>query len=133
MTIFLEPGDILDRSNVFVPHPGIYWGNNLVLHNAPPRGEHLSSFEEWTDGHDFIVTKPTPELRREILRRSSEILANPQAYSHLWRNCEHTFYQITEGAPRSPTVRKAVGITVIVVAGGLAIKYRKEISKALRS
>jgi hypothetical protein len=71
-----------------------------------------------------------PETRAEVMRRASGIIAHPHAYSYIWRNCEHTVYEVIEGKPRSPTVRLmdfVVGSAVMLVLAGLSFSYRKEI------
>jgi hypothetical protein len=131
--VILVPGDILKRWKDGVWHLGIYWGNGLVLHNSPPAGEHLSQLQEFSSDHEIVVTQPFPETRQEILQRASGVLSDPKKYSYLWRNCEHTFYQIIEGAPRSPTVQQSIAWLAAIGFGVLAIRYRKEITQALKA
>lgn len=130
----LIPGDMLVRPKDPVWHLGIYLGNGAVLHNAPGLngGETIASFVDFAKGQVVYVQQPSFENRAEILRRASQIFANPQPYSYLLRNCEHTFYEIVEGKPRSPTVMTLIALAAIAGAAVLAIKYRKEITRAVR-
>ena len=64
------------------------------------------------------------------MERASGIIANPQAYSYVWRNCEHTVYEVLEGVARSPTVRlmdRMLSAAVVLSLAGLAFSFRKVI------
>lgn len=129
----LIAGDMLRRPKSGVWHPGVYWGNGLVLHNCPSKGEHLSSFIDYAKEQVVEVRRPPAEMRSAILQRASAVLANPKQYSLLWRNCEQTFYEIIEGKAYSPTVRKAFGLVAAGTFAILTIKYRKQIARAISS
>lgn len=130
----LVPGDLLLRRKDPTWHRGIYLGNGQVLHNAPepPGGESITSFANFSKGETVYVWQPSLERRAEITQRAWHIITNPKAYSYLWRNCEHTFFEITEGTPRSPTVRTLVSLAAVAGVGILPFKYRKEIAQAVR-
>lgn len=133
----LIPGDVLRRWKDGVWHLGIYWGNGQVLHNIPgPKGgEQLSTFAAFAAGKSVEAARPDEETRPVIMRRAHSILANPKPYSYLWRNCEHTVYEIVEGAPRSPTVRRLdeiLGVAVVATVTALGLSFRHEIGRAAR-
>lgn len=128
----LIAGDILYRLKSGVWHWGVYLGNDRVLHNSRNNGEHVSSLKDFSSGENINVIRPSNEKQQAILQRASQIAANPKRYSYLWRNCEHTIYQIVEGKPRSPTANIAIGLAFIAT-GVIAYKYRKQIFKAMRS
>lgn|SRR5690348_810348 len=128
----LKPGDVLRRRKTGVWHLGVYLGKDKILHNTPGvgGGERVTSYKLFACGRDVYVAHSNPQTRAAVIERASGILAHPQAYSYVWRNCEHTVYEIMEGVARSPTVklmdRVLTGATVLALAG-LAFSFRKEI------
>lgn len=137
MIVGLKPGDVLRRWKTGVWHLGIYLGDGKVLHNVPGDsvGERLTSYRTFASGKDVQVARGNPTLRAEVMQRATEILANPRAYSYIWRNCEHTAYEIMEGQPRSPTVQRVNGVLsmmVVVSLTALAYNFRREIGSGLR-
>lgn len=128
----LKPGDVLRRRKTGVWHLGVYMGKGQVLHNSPDfrEGERLTPYKRFALGREVYVAHSNPETRAAVIERASGILAHPQAYSYVWRNCEHTVYEIIEGVARSPTVRLMdrvlTGATLLALAG-LAFSFRKEI------
>lgn len=132
----LVAGDVLFRWKKVVWHRGVYMGNGQVLHNAPgpnDKGEHITTFADFAQGEEVRVVQPPMEHRAEILARAHQVVMNPQPYSHLWRNCEHTVYEVIEGEAKSPTVRGLVGIAALLGLAWLGYRYRKEIAGALKS
>ncbi|HET7921138.1 MAG TPA: lecithin retinol acyltransferase family protein [Gammaproteobacteria bacterium] len=130
----LVPGDLLKRQKSSVWHLGVYLGNDRVLHNcpAPSGGECITSFADFAKDALVYVQQLDPQSRNEIIQRARQIVVNPRPYSYLWRNCEHTFYEIVEGVPRSPTVKT---LAYCAIAAGLSVltyKYRKEIAQLVR-
>jgi hypothetical protein len=128
----LKPGDVLRRRKSGVWHLGVYLGKGKVLHNSPDfqDGERLTSYKTFALGRDVYIAHSNSETRAEVMRRASGILAHPQAYSYIWRNCEHTVYEVMEGRPRSPTVRlmdQVLGAAVVLSLAGLAFSLRKEL------
>lgn len=133
----LKPGDVLRRRKTGVWHLGVYWGDGEVLHNTPGHGggEHLTSYEDFACGGEVYVAHSNPEARAEVMHRASGVLAHPQAYSYVWRNCEHTVYQVLEGRPRSPTVKRmdrVLSAAVVLSLAGLAFSFRREIGTGAR-
>lgn len=128
----LKPGDVLRRWKTGVWHLGVYWGKGEVLHNSPGLGggERLTSYKTFACGREVYVAHSNPKTRSEVMQRASGILAHPHAYSYVWRNCEHTVYEIVEGEPHSPTVRfmdEVLGAAVLLSLAGLVFSFRKEI------
>lgn len=110
------------RQKSGVWHPGVYLGNGRVLHNSPAAGESISVFNTFAKGMPVHVLRPNPQSRAVIMQRARQIVVAPQPYSYLWRNCEHTVYEIVEGKPRSPTVEKLLGLTAVVGLSYLALR-----------
>jgi len=121
----LIPGDLLWREKSGVWHLGIYWGSGQVLHNSPAIGECITAFPIFANGKPVHVARPNPQSRTAIIQRAGQIVANPKPYSYLWRNCEHTAYEIMEGESHSPTVGKLLALTASVGLCYLAFRYRK--------
>jgi hypothetical protein len=128
----LKPGDVLRRWKTGVWHLGVYLGRDRVLHNSPDfsDGECLTSYKTFALGRDVYVAHSNPGTRAAVMRRASGILAHPQAYSYVWRNCEHTVYEVVEGRARSPTVRLVDGVlfaAVLLSVAGIVFSLRKDI------
>lgn len=129
----LKPGDVLRRRKTGVWHLGICLGTDKILHNSPgpPRsGEHVVSFKTFAAGREVYVAHSNPKTRAAVMQRASGILAHPSAYSYVWRNCEHTIYEIVEGSPRSPTVKlmdTVLSVAVVLSLAGLVFSFRREI------
>lgn len=128
----LKPGDVLRRRKSGVWHLGVYWGMGQVLHNSPVSavGEHLTPYRTFASDRKVYVARSNPETRAEVMERASGILARPQSYSYVWRNCEHTVYEVVEGRAYSPTVRlmdQVLSTVVVLSLAGLAFSFRKEI------
>jgi hypothetical protein len=133
----LKPGDVLRRRKTGVWHLGVYWEDGKVLHNTPGvgAGERLVSYQGFAAGREVYVAHSNPETRAAVMERASGILAHPRAYSYVWRNCEHTVYEIMEGRARSPTVRfmdQVVTAAVVLSLAGLVFSFRKEIGNSAR-
>lgn len=133
----LKPGDVLRRWKSGVWHLGIYMGEGQVLHNTPGRGpgERLASLGSFAASQEMQVARGNPKQRHEVMRRASAILAHPRSYSYVWRNCEHTAYEVMEGLPRSPTVRRtstAVSVMALAALAGTAWLFRRELGRLAR-
>ncbi len=133
----LKPGDVLRRWKTGVWHLGIYMGEGQVLHNAPGpgAGERLTSLDAFALGQEMQVARGNPQQRSDVMQRASAILAKPRSYSYVWRNCEHTAYEIMEGRPRSPTVRRTSGVVsllVLAVTASLAYAFRRGLARTAR-
>jgi hypothetical protein len=128
----LKPGDVLRRHKSSIWHLGVYLGDDKVLHNSPGLGvgERVTTFKVFACGREVYVAHSNPETRAEVMERASGIVAHPHAYSYVWRNCEHTVYEVIEGKPRSPTVRLmdfVVGSALMLVLAGVGFSYRREL------
>lgn len=128
----LKPGDVLRRRKTGVWHLGICLDKDEILHNSPGPGggERVTPYKEFACGREVYVAHSNPETRSAVIHRASGLLAHPHAYSYVWRNCEHTVYELLEGRPRSPTVRlmdKVLGAAVLLSLAGLAFSFRREI------
>ena len=133
----LKPGDVLRRRKTGVWHLGICLDRDKILHNTPgPRnGEHVTPFKTFAAGREVYVAHSNPETRSAVMHRAHGILARPQAYSYVWRNCEHTVYEILEGTARSPTVKlmdRTLTAAVVLSLAGLVFSFRKEIGISAR-
>lgn len=133
----LKPGDVLRRRKTGVWHLGICLANDKVLHNSPGPGpgERLTTFKGFAAGREVYVAHSNPETRSAVMERAHGVLKHPQTYSYVWRNCEHTVYEILEGSPRSPTVKlmdRVLSAAVLLSLAGLAFSFRQEIGTTAR-
>lgn len=125
MNVQLNPADILRRSaDVFgvVRHFGIYLGDGRVLHNVPIHGEHVTSLDSFGRGRKIFVEKIPEHQRDFVLRNAAEILRDPDRYSLLRNNCEHTVYRAVSGSPESPQLWNLAAMMIMVVGFALVLK-----------
>ena len=110
-------GDLLvcQKALGFFNHVGVGVGPNKVLHNAPGKGEHISTVKEFSNGQPVEV-RHTGADSIAVLGRTRKTLANPQKYNVVFRNCQHTASEIISGVARSPFEVACIVIGVIVVA-----------------
>lgn len=132
MVLDLKAGDVLRRRKTGVWHLGICLGPDRILHNTPGpgNGEHTTAFKAFAAGREVYVAHSNPATRSAVMQRAHGILSRPQAYSYVWRNCEHTVYEILEGTARSPTVKlmdRVLSVAVVLSLAGLAFSFRKEL------
>ncbi|HEY3645900.1 MAG TPA: hypothetical protein VGM16_11235 [Gammaproteobacteria bacterium] len=128
----LKPGDVLRRRKTGVWHLGVCFGPDEVLHNSPGigGGERVTPYKIFACGREVYVAHSNPETRAAVMERASGILAHPHTYSYVWRNCEHTVYEIVEGVARSPTVKlmdTVLTCATVLALAGLAFSFRREI------
>ena len=105
-----QPGDIVARRKGLVMHKGLVLRDGRILHNTPRRGEHVSSWQEFSAGRRVAVSRPV-----------RSVVADPpnqrRGYHLLRNNCEHTVSRAMSGEAESPQLRSwAVGIGVATVA-----------------
>ena len=98
----IEAGDTLCRPKGIVTHVGIAMPNGMVYHNAPGRGEHISTFKEFANGKVVQVRKPKSSVRSVIMQRLDKEKNISRKYSAFGNNCEHSVSRINNGTPSSP-------------------------------
>lgn len=116
----IEAGDILQRPKGLVTHQGIALPGGGVFHNAPEKGEHVTTFPEFAQGKDVTVLKSKPEERLMTLHRVQAAMKNPQKYSLLSNNCEHTVSRAKKGVSSSPQL--IFGFVVFGLLGYILVK-----------
>lgn len=96
-------GDLLIRPKFFnlVPHEGVFVGRNTVFHNTPVRGEHLSTLEDFAAGQEVTVQRTGADANA-VSARFQKAIRNPQPYSALFRNCQHSASAVIKGVAMSP-------------------------------
>lgn len=109
-------GDLLIRpkSLMFIDHVGVAVGPNAVFHNAPGKGEHLSTVDEFAAGQ-AVEVRLTGAEPLSVLARVQERLSNPSPYAAAETNCEDSAYAVVEGKPRSPQ-RVFIVIGLLILA-----------------
>jgi hypothetical protein len=99
----LQPGSVISCKKGFATHLGLVLDRDLVLHNNPTKGEHLSSIAEFSGGQpvQFVRHIVLTPLRRI---RIQEIITAPKQYALLTNNCEHTLNRVIEDRSSSPQI-----------------------------
>ena len=108
-----------------VQHEGVLVGCNVVLHNTPEKGEHISSVEGFAAGHPIqvLATGVHPSV---IVARARRILLRPKAYDLLARNCQHTSSEIVRGVAKSSwAIGAAIVLAAIVVIWVVSVLSRR--------
>lgn len=113
----LEVGDVIERPGFVVIHKGLYLGANEVLHNVPEKGEHISSFEEFSEGKVVRFSKVKDESRWSIVMKSKEAARLRRQYNVLANNCEHTVNRIINGVAESQQLRIFLMVCLVVAVG----------------
>jgi len=115
----INVGDILTRPKFpGVDHMGVFAGNNLVCHNTPDKGEHISTVQEFADGQPMKVQRTGADASKTI-PRINQRLANPKRYDLFRRNCQHTANEIVYGVAKSPIVAAILFALALLLAGML--------------
>jgi hypothetical protein len=116
-------GDLLTRPKALglFTHVGVVVGPNAVLHNAPGKGEHLATFQEFSAGKPTKVhhTGANPFV---VIARAQNSLGNPKKYDPILRNCEHTATEIVRGNANSPQL----ALFVIILTGCMLLIVSKQ-------
>ncbi len=116
---------------IFGTHVGILVEGEGVFHNAPGKGEHLSSLAQFHPDPRVITFEAVDHVDfHSIIDGINAALMKPKGYSASSHNCEDSVNSILEGRPHSPQrqkFKKAVGDIVgaaacfVVIVGAVAI------------
>jgi hypothetical protein len=102
-------------------HVGILLPNGMVAHCSPKRGEHLSTVEEFADGHDVTIDELIETSQWELLLyRLNRFLAAPSAYHAVTNNCEVFVNRLLARQPTSPQVRGILLVLSLMAIAGFA-------------
>lgn len=113
----MNVGDILMRPKFpGVDHWGVFAGNNLVCHNTPDKGEHISTIQEFANGQPMKVQHTGADASK-MIPRINQRLANPKRYDLFRRNCQHTVNEIVYGVAKSPLVVAILFALALLLAG----------------
>ena len=97
-------------------HWGVLFPGNLVAHNTPERGEHISTLSEFAPNGIFRIVREVPHERfHASLRRIQAAVQSPTAptaYHPTKNNCQSFANRVTGAAPRSPAV-ESVGLLAL--------------------
>jgi|ERR1700690_1227003 hypothetical protein len=105
-------------------HWGVLFQGNLVAHNTPERGEHVSTLQEFAPAGKFrVVRHVPPEHFQASMRRIQETVQSPQSYHATNNNCQTFANRVTGEAPRSPAVE---GVGWLALAGILVYALAAE-------
>jgi hypothetical protein len=94
-------------------HWGVLMPGNLVAHNTPERGEHISTLLEFAPDREFrVVRNVLPESFHASMHRIQMALQSPSAYHATKNNCQSFANRVTGEQARSPTV-EAIGLAAL--------------------
>lgn len=120
----LNFGDFLLRPKCLgISHVGVWLGGGRVFHNAPGRGEHVSSVEEFAQGEPVTVKATNADAACVSVRVHSR-LSTPQPYDALSNNCEHTANHVVTGKAFSPQLVAGVVVLIALVLTCIAVRKR---------
>lgn len=115
---------ILERNKGIVLHRGVLLDDGRVFHNTPEKGEHISSFSEYAQGKQ-VTRKPIPtHFQYASAKRILNSLIQPNRYSLLGNNCQHSANRVVFGSQKSEYVTAGL---VILTAIGLYAALRKKL------
>ena len=104
-------------------HWGVLMPGNLVAHNTPERGEHVSTLLEFApDGKFRVVRHVLPEHYHASMHRIQMALQSPSTYHATKNNCQSFANRVTGEQARSPTVQ-AIGL--VALAGLFIYAFRR--------
>src|ERR1700721_2291271 len=87
-------------------HVGILLPNGTVAHCSPQRGEHLSTGEDFADGHDVTIDELIERSEWGlVLYRLNRFLVAPSAYHAVTNNCEVFVNRLLARQPASPQLQ----------------------------
>ena len=111
------PGDIVLRRKGLVFHKGIALGDGRVYHNTPVAGEHVSSADDFRNGHRLYAQHLSADERRRTL---SAAQSEPRRhYNVVTNNCEHTVTRAVTGDASSRQLEAwaaGIGLGALVFA-----------------
>jgi hypothetical protein len=104
-------------------HWGVLMPGNLVAHNTPERGEHVSTLLEFApDGKFRVVRHVLPNHFFASIHRIQKAQQSPGTYHATKNNCQSFANRVTGEKARSPTV-DAIGL--VALAGLFIFTFRR--------
>lgn len=120
----LSVGDFLLRpKSLGVTHVGVWMGGGAVFHNAPDRGEHISSVAEFAKGAPVRVESKNADPSMVVVRVRAK-LSRPREYDPISNNCEHAANEVVTGHPFSDQLRAVVAIVLVIGVAWVALRKR---------
>lgn len=120
----LRIGDFLLRPKALgFTHVGVWMGGGAVFHNAPQRGEHVSSITDFAQGAP-VTTERSDAHPAVVAARVRAKLAAPSSYDPVANNCEHSANAVVTGKARSVQLQVVVSVLVLVAAAVIVARKR---------
>lgn len=124
MQIALAIGDQIARPKIngLVDHVGIVVAPNVVFHNSPERGEHVSTVRDFAGNKPIrIVDRHANTKTWQATRtRIDHQLTSPRAYALTSYNCEHSVSHALGHPPHSKQLQAWLAViglgTLLVLA-----------------
>lgn len=86
-----------------------------MYHNAPGRGEHVSSVADFANGTPVTVVHANADASTVVARVRTR-LAKPRPYDVVNNNCEHAANAVVTGRAFSPQLQALAIVTLGVLA-----------------
>lgn len=119
----LSIGDFLLRPKLLgITHVGVWMGGDAVFHNAPDRGEHMSSVAEFAKGENIQI-EPKNADPDTVISRVQAKLIQPRGYDPISNNCEHSANHVVTG--RAFSIQLRVAVMVVAALGVTYFALRK--------
>lgn len=116
-------GDILKTKKLgVIDHLGVFLGGNTVLTNAPGKGKHATTIEDFSGGKPVVV-QSTGAHCASVLNNAWRILSRPKGYHLFQRNCEHTASEAVFGKAQSGSL---VAVAILAGLGLLFVASRSK-------
>ena len=101
-------------------HHGLLMDDGQVLHNTPFRGEHVSSYDDFSKGRDVYQHSTESLDSSNDSQRLREAIAQRRHYNPFTNNCEHTVNRIVSGQAQSSQLEE-IALGSVVAITGLAL------------
>lgn len=117
-------GSELSVPKSFFNHNAAYIGNGRVFHNHPDSGERITSVEQFANGRTITVSKRGVTDISAFQARLAQAVSNPQKYSFISSNCDHTVNWLRTGEKQSPQLAawSLAGLGALLVVHALRKK-----------
>lgn len=115
-------GDSIGRLKAggLVVHIGVVFAPDLVFHNTPENGEHLSSLADFSAGQPVRLIGRAADARESLITRAriAQMLRRPESWSLTVNNCEHSATRALGHPAHSPQLVAwtIVGLGLVVAS-----------------
>ncbi len=123
----VQSGDLVMRpknflGGLFGKHYGTALDGGLVAHTLPGKGKHISTLEEFAEGHPISIKRRSRTATENRLVQQRAVADLGKRYLRAVANCEHDVTTVHDGRSYSPMVDcLTIGLVIGVVAFGFKL------------